>query len=716
LQGQLYKEKIPEKSPYFIKKLLRKLNIGNFDREPSLPQISGIVQGRNCCRFTTRKIKVNAATLDLVKEKRTADTEQKPALDFLPTLYQQQIHQAKYARWRDDLGRREAWPETVDRYVQFFIEHTLENLQPLEEIDWYEIRSSILSLDVLPSMRALMTAGPALKRDHVAGYNCAFLAIDRPHAFDEALYILCCGTGVGFSVETQNVSKLPSVPEQLYTSDSTIVVPDSKIGWATSLRQLLGMLYAGIIPQYDLSKVRPAGAKLKTFGGRASGSAPLEALFQFCIDIFRGAIGRKLTSYECHSIMCKIGDIVVVGGVRRAALISLSDPADYLMRDAKQGQWWINSPFLALANNSAAWEGKPPLEQFIDEWKALIKSQSGERGFYNREAARARMVESGRRDPDGYFGLNPCGEINLKSGQFCNLSQVTIRANDTCKDIKRKIRIATIIGTLQSSLTDFRYLSSKWQKNCEEERLLGVGMTGIMENSYLNNLDHKEELAITLREWRDYTIQINEEYSEKIGINPSKAITCIKPAGNSTQLLGGHGSGLHEVHAPFYIRRNRGNKNDPVAQLLYYQGIPTEDEILHPDSTWVFSYPMKAPEGSITRKDRTAIERLEHWLVFAENWCEHNPSITISVKEDEWLEVGAWVYRHFDKMIGVSFLPYSEHTYQQAPYEEIDEKTYNDLVAQMPKSIDWSFLKDLEKDDQTVGSQELACVSGACEI
>lgn len=795
-----------------------------------------------------------------------------PALDIqLPTLYQTVQHQGKYARWDDNLNRRETWPETVSRYIEFFREYIDENHGGLDDSIWYELQTSILNLDVLPSMRALMTAGPALKRDHMAGYNCTYLAIDRPHAFDEILYILCCGTGAGFSVEIENVSKLPEIPDFLFPSDSVIVVPDSKIGWATSLRQLIAMLYTGIVPKWDLSKVRPSGARLKTFGGRASGPQPLQDLFQFCVDIFKNAVGRKLTSYECHSIVCKIGDIVVVGGVRRAALISLSSPSDYLMRDAKQGQWWVQAPWLALANNSAAWEGKPPLEQFMDEWQALIRSQSGERGIYNRKGAQDKISALARRDPNYSFGLNPCvtgdtlvavadgrgsvpfaelakdgrdvpvytvdhngkavvrmmrqpritgynqelvrvhlddgssitctpnhkflirngeyteaaklqegdsldiltrycasmtnhrvvrverlpnretvyngtvddfhnyyiggfisqtksgrekvqfvntkncGEILLRNGQCCNLSQVTIRAEDTFDSMREKIRIATIIGTIQSTLTKFRYLSSRWQKNCEEERLLGVGMTGIMENRLLNNLDNKEDLAQTLREWRNYTIEINSEYAEMLGINPSTAITCIKPAGNSTQLIGGHGSGMHEAHAPFYMRRNRGNKNDPVSQLIYFQGVPCEDEVHHPESTWVFSYPMKAPEGAITRNDRTAIERLEHWLVFAENWCEHNPSMTVTVKEDEWLEVGAWVYKHFDRMIGVSFLPYSEHSYQQAPYQEITEEEYVSLIAEMPKSIDWTLLSELEKSDQTTSIQDLACSAAGCE-
>jgi len=633
------------------------------------------------------------------------------------SLYQKQIHKTKYSRWIDEENRREEWDETVNRFTDFLEKYINTNYS--SDIDnkvWDEIKESILSQDVLPSMRGLMTAGKALERDEVAQFNCSYIAVDSPRAFDEALYLLCCGVGVGFSVENQYVSKLPEVPEELFESDTTIVVADSKIGWANATRQMIAMLYSGFIPKWDLSKIRPEGARLKTFGGRASGPKPLDNLLNFLVETFEASKGRKLTSYDCHSIMCKVGDIVVVGGVRRSALISLSDPYDVKMRDAKSGQWWETAPHLALANNSAVWEEKPSIEHFTEEWLALMKSGSGERGFYNRKAAKDKVYNLGRRDTKD-FGLNPCAEVFLRNKGLCNLSQITIRPEDTEETLIHKARIASIIGTFQSSITNFRYLSSAWKKNAEEERLLGVGMTGVMENNLLNGTGDKKSEEDLLDKLRETVINTNIEFAEKIGINPSVATTCIKPAGNSTQLVGGHASGLHEAYAPFYIRRNRANKTDPVAQLMYYQGVPCEDEILHPDTTWVFSFPMKAPESAIVRSQRSAIETLEHWKTYADHWCEHNPSITVSVKEDEWLEVGNWLYENFDKVPAVSFLPYSEHTYQQAPYEEIDEETYNKLISETPSEIDWSLLETLEKTDNTEGVQELACFAGAgCEI
>jgi ribonucleoside-triphosphate reductase len=632
------------------------------------------------------------------------------------SLYQRQLHQAKYARWLEDENRRETWPETVQRYVNFISEYIAKYHCDLDPAVYDDIREAILRMDVLPSMRGLMTAGKAAWRDQTSLYNCAALSIDRAHAFDEALYLLCAGVGVGFSVENKYIAKLPEVPSELHYSDSVIVVPDSKIGWATSLRQLIAMLYAGLIPKWDLSRIRPEGARLKTMGGRASGKRPLAELFNFTVEVFQQAKGRKLNSLEVHSIMCKIGDIVVVGGVRRAALLSLSDPSDARMRDAKSGQWWEDSPWLALANNSAAWEEKPDINHFMEEWMGLMRSGSGERGIFNRKAAQAKAMKYGREPLD--FLTNPCGEILLNGnpGQLCNLSQITVRPEDQKEDLFRKVEIATIIGTLQSCVTRFRYLNPRWQKNCENERLLGVGMTGIMENDLLNGSGSKEELADLLSQLREHARAVNKKYAEILEINPSAAITCIKPAGNSTQLVGSHCSGLHEAYSRFYIRRNRMNKNDPVAKLLYMSGVPCEDEIFHPDTTWVFSYPMKAPKNAILRTDRTAIERLEHWLVYLDHWCEHNPSVTISVEEDEWLEVGAWVYKHFDKMVGVSFLPFSKHVYQQAPYEEISEEEYNKLVAEMPKDVNWELLKEIEKEDMTDSVKELACTSGACEL
>lgn len=633
---------------------------------------------------------------------------------FLPTPYRQQIHQSKYARWNEKLGRRETWSETVQRLVSFYRAHCIKRGTPIPSALWDRIQTAILCQDVLPSMRALMTAGPALERDHVSCYNCAFIGIDKKEAFDEALYILMCGTGLGFSVETQFVSKLPFVPV-LRETDQIIVVEDSKYGWAESLRTLIDGLYEGKISGWDVSKLRPQGAPLKTFGGRSSGPGPLVELFDHIISVFKSAQGRQLTSLEVHSIMCKLGDIVVVGGVRRSAELSLSDANDGSMRAAKSGEWWIDNPHFRLANNTGVWGGRPEREIFNIEWQALVDSGSGERGFFNRTAAKNKIARLGIRNPNYEFGLNPCSEIFLReSGQFCNLSQITVRATDTIDDLDEKAYLATILGCVQSTFTEFKYLSEEWKTNCEEERLLGVGMTGIMDSPLLNGAD--EELPETLQFLRASVRETCEEFAELLDINVPAATTCVKPAGNSTQLVGAHGSGMHAAHGRYYIRRNRGNKTDPVAQLLYAQGVPCEDERFQPETTWVFSYPMKAPDEAVLREDRTAIEQLEHWLVFAENWCEHNPSMTINVKSDEWDAVGNWVYEHFDRMIGISFLPYDDHTYEQAPYEEVSEEEYYKLEAEMPKKIDWSLLSALETFDQTTGSQELACTAGACEL
>jgi ribonucleoside-triphosphate reductase len=632
----------------------------------------------------------------------------------LPTVYQQQIHKSKYARWIDDLNRREHWRETVTRYMDAMRAQAEKLGSPLSKTEAKELTEGIQRLEVMGSMRATMTAGPALERDNVAGYNCSYLAINRVQAFDEAMYILMCGTGVGFSVERQYVNALPEVPE-LHQSDNTIVVRDSKIGWSKALRALMSSLYNGDIPKWDVSKVRPSGARLKTFGGRASGPGPLEDLFHYVIETFENAEGRKLTSIECHGIMCKIGDIVVVGGVRRSALISLSNPSDDRMRDAKSGQWWTAHPEYALANNSACWTEKPSTEKFIDEWAALIRSKSGERGIVNRSGLKAQVARNGRRDPDYDFGTNPCSEIILRDREFCNLSEVVARREDTWEDLERKVTLATTLGALQSTFTDFRYLSPQWKKNCEEERLLGVSITGIMDHPTLSGRDGITRLKALLNSLKQRAIETAKKWAKKLGINLAVAITCVKPSGTVSQLVNS-ASGIHARYADFYIRTNRLSKNDPVAQLLYMQGVPCEDEALHPDSTWVFSYPIKSPDGSVTRHDMNAIEQLELWLVYADEWCEHKPSITVYVRDDEWMEVGAFVYKHFERMSGVSFLPVSDHTYQQAPYQEIDEDEYNRLVAEMPTEIDWSLLEHLETEDQTEGTKELACVAGACEI
>ncbi len=634
----------------------------------------------------------------------------------LPTLYQEQIHKSKYARWRDDLGRRETWTETVDRYLRAMAEKVVDQGDHLSEQEYDALRSAILNLKVMGSMRAVMTAGPALNRDNVAGYNCSYLTVNRPHAFDEAMYILMCGTGVGFSVERQYVQKLPEVPDELFESDTTIVVKDSKQGWAKALRSLLSLLWSGEIPKWDMSRVRPAGARLKTFGGRASGPQPLEDLFRYAVETFMAARGRKLTSLECHGLMCKVGDIVVVGGVRRSALISLSNPSDDRMRDAKSGQWWDTHPEYALANNSAAWTERPSMERFMDEWSALVKSKSGERGIVNRAGMQAHVARTGRRDPNHEFGTNPCSEIILRDRPFCNLSEVVARPHDTVGSLKEKVRLATVRGCIQTCFTDFRYLSAQWKKNCEEERLLGVSITGIMDCGLLNGRTGlHSDLEHLLDDLRTTAIETATVWADRLGIEVPTAITCVKPSGTVSQLVDA-ASGIHPRYAPYYVRTNRGHKTDPVCQFLQWSGIPNEDEVLHPDSTLVFSYPMKAPKGAVTRNDVTALEQLELWLTYQEHWCEHKPSITVYVREDEWLAVGAFVFEHFDRMSGVSFLPHSDHTYQQAPYTEVDEDAFAGLLAQMPDSLTWEAMVGFEGEDGTTGSQELACTAGACEV
>ena len=562
-------------------------------------------------------------------------------------------------------------------------------------------------------MRCLMTAGEALKRENVAGYNCSYVAVDSPRAFDEILYILMNGTGVGFSVERQDVIKLPNVADELHETDTTIVVPDSKLGWAKSLKELIHLLYSGQIPSWDLSKVRPAGAPLKTFGGRASGPEPLDQLFRFAINIFKNASGRKLTSLECHDLVCKIAEIVVVGGVRRSALISLSNLSDDRMRVAKSGQWWEDNGQRALANNSACYTEKPEIGIFMDEWKSLYDSKSGERGIFNRKSAKEQAGRNGRRENEWDFGTNPCSEIILRSKQFCNLSEVVIRATDDMKTLKEKVKFATILGTFQSTLVNLKYLTRDWKKNTEEERLLGVSLTGIMDNTLTNGKE--PGLDKRLDELRKVAIATNAEWADKIGIQQSVSITCVKPSGTVSQLVDS-ASGIHARHNPYYIRTVRADKKDPLAMYMRDAGFPCEDDVMKPDHTYVFSFPMKAPEGAVMRQDMTAIEQLELWLVYQKHWCEHKPSVTISVKEDEWFEVGAWVYKHFDWMSGVSFLPYSEHVYKQAPYQDCDSVVYQRELDKMPKNIDWTKLSAYETTDMTEGAQELACVAGGCEI
>ena len=634
--------------------------------------------------------------------------------NYLPTLYQSYIHKSRYARWLWDENRRENWDETVDRYFNFFEDHLKEMHNFVLDKDVRKkLEESVLSLKTMPSMRCLMTAGEALKRENVAGYNCSYVAVDNPRSFDEILYILMNGTGVGFSVESKYTEQLPIVAEDFHPSDTIIVVADSKLGWAKSLKELIHLLYSGQIPKWDLSKVRPAGAPLKTFGGRASGPAPLNDLFNFCVSKFKGAAGRRLTTLECHDIVCKIAEIVVVGGVRRSALISLSDLSDDRMRVAKSGEWWKDNVQRALANNSYVAKDNVDVGIFMKEWLSLYESHSGERGIFSRTASKKQAEKFGRRDPNYDFGTNPCSEIILRNREFCNLTEVVVRDTDTEETLKEKVRHATILGVFQSTLVNFKYLSSAWKKNCEEERLLGVSLTGILDNEYTNG--KKGNLKELLNNLRDVAQKTAKEWAEKIGIPVSAAITCVKPSGTVSQLVNA-ASGIHARHSPYYIRTVRGDKKDPLAKMMVEMGFPVEDDVTKPEHTYVFSFPIKSPVGAVYRKDMTAIEQLELWLIYQREWCEHKPSITVSVKEHEWPEVGAWVWKHFDEMSGVSFLPFSDHVYAQAPYQDCDKETYEALLAKMPKSIDWTLLAKYETQDMTTGSQELACVAGGCEI
>lgn len=639
-----------------------------------------------------------------------------PTVNQLPTPLQEFVHKSRYARWVPQHQRRETWEETVQRYVDYFA-------NKFPHYPAQEVYDSILNLRTMPSMRALMTAGPALERDPMAGFNCSFVAIDNVRAFDEILYISMCGTGVGFSVERQFITKLPIVGARVINGqietvdkmtriDHTIVVRDSKGGWSSAFKEVLEHLYAGNIPKWDTSKVRKAGEKLKVFGGRASGPQPLIDLFNFAVEIFSGAVGRKLTSIECHDLVCKIADIVVVGGVRRSALISLSNLSDDRMRAAKNGQWWLTDPQRALANNSAAYTERPGIELFMKEWISLIESKSGERGIFNREAAIKKAIASGRRDHTQIVGVNPCAEITLRSAGLCNLSEVVIRDGDTLDMLKEKIEIATIIGTFQSMLTEFRYVRPIWQANQEEERLLGVSLTGIMDHDVLSQVS--DEAREWLLEMKNHAIEVNRVWAEKLGINQSVAITTVKPSGTVSQLVDS-ASGKHERYSRYYIRTVRADKKDPLAQLMREQGFPVEDCVNKPETTDIFSFPVAAPESSVFRNDRTAIEQLEHYLMFQTVWSEHNVSNTIYVRDHEWLAVGDWVYQNFDKIAGVSFLPHSDHTYRQAPYNECTKEEYEAMLARMP-AFDWDALSNYEKDDATVNVKELACSSGVCEI
>jgi len=662
--------------------------------------------------------------------------------NHLPTDYQNFIALSRYARWKEDEQRRETWTETVSRYFDYMESHLKANHKYKLPVELrLELEDAVLNQDIMPSMRALMTSGPALDRCHVGGYNCSYVPIDSPRAFDETMYILMCGTGVGFSVERHHVEKLPIVNEDMHDTDTIIKVGDSRPGWAKSLKELIAMLYTGQIPKWDVSEVRPAGARLKTFGGRASGPAPLEELFEFIIDKFKAAKGRRLYPVECHDIMCKIGEVVVVGGVRRSALISLSNLNDDQMSHAKAGMWWENEGQRALANNSVAYKEKPQMGTFMREWLSLYESKSGERGIFNRQSALKQAAKNGRRklhdgkikvadDDDGYkihpmrdksayfdYGCNPCSEIILRPYQFCNLSEVVVRATDSVQDINKKVRLATILGTFQSTLTDFKYLRKIWKDNTEEERLLGVSLTGIMDNLLMSgkSSERGKNISGLLESLKEVAVVSNATMAERLGIPQSAAITCVKPSGTVSQLVDS-ASGIHARHNPYYIRTVRGDNKDPLTQFMIAQGIPSEPDVMKPDSTTVFSFPMQSPSSAVTRNDMSAIEQLELWLAYQRHWCEHKPSVTISVKEDEWMDVGSWVYEHFDEVSGISFLPFSEHTYKQAPYQDCTEEEYEEMKAQMPTSIDWSALQEFEKEDTTSGGRELACTAGVCEV
>ena len=628
-------------------------------------------------------------------------------------FYRNFIHISRYARWIESENRRETWVETVDRYMSFMKNHLVTNHGYSENDKTFEeIRNAVIDHKIMPSMRALMTAGTALDRDHIAAYNCSFIAVDSPRAFDEAMYILMNGTGVGFSVEQKYMSLLPVVAEELYKTDTVIVVDDSKLGWAKSYKELIALLYQGQIPKWDLTKVRPAGARLKTFGGRASGPDPLDSLFRFTIDIFRNAAGRRIKSIEAHDLMCKIGEVVVVGGVRRSALISLSNLDDFEMAKAKSGQWWEDNGQRALANNSAVYNIKPNTAQFLREWRNLYESKSGERGIYNIESVRKHVDKFGRRDSSKVMGTNPCGEILLRPNEFCNLTEVVIEADDKIEDLAEKVRLATILGTWQSTLTNFKYIRKTWKDNCEEERLLGVSLTGIYGNKITST--NNKDLPGILDSLREESVLTNSQEADKLGINPSLSITCVKPSGTVSQLTG-VSSGIHPWYSEYYLRSVRGDNKDPLTSFLKDAGIPNEPDVMKPEDTTVFYFPIKAPKNSVLTKDLSAIDHLEMWKTYRKHWTEHNPSVTINVREDEWLRVGSWVYDNFDSIGGVSFLPSSEHTYKQAPYQEITKEEYEKSLSEMPTTIDWSVLSLYETVDTTTGSQELSCVAGACE-
>ena len=629
--------------------------------------------------------------------------------------YQNIIAMSRYARWNEEEQRRETWQEPVTRLLNFYRDYLKDKHgYTLSKEMYTDLYVAMATLKVMPSMRAMMTAGPALERNHIAAYNCSYLPVDNPRSFDECLYILMHGTGVGFSVERQFVSQLPKVPDEFEDSETTIIVQDSKEGWHRGYKELINILYAGMVPQWDMSRVRPAGSKLKTFGGRASGPDPLDDLFTFTVNTFKKAVGRKLSSIECHDLMCKIADVVVVGGVRRSALISLSNLSDDRMRHAKSGEWWKTDPHRTLSNNSVCYTEKPDIGTFMREWVSLHESKAGERGVFNRKAAQEQAAKYDRREKDIEYGTNPCSEIILRPKQFCNLSEVVVRAEDTPETLARKVELATILGTIQSCFTDFKGISRQWTRNTEEERLLGVSLTGIMDNKLLSNVTN-DNLPSLLSNLRLTAVATNQKWAKLLGIESSAAITCVKPSGTVSQLVDA-ASGIHPRHNEYYIRTIRADKKDPLTQFLIDQEFPYEDLIGKEDSTAVFLFPMKSPTGAITRKNISAKEHLTLWSIYANYWCEHKPSITVSVKENEWLNVGSFVYDNFDSMSGVSFLPLYEYTYKQEPYQDCTKEQYKELLDKMPTDVTWDEFSAYEKEDLTVGSQELACTADSCEV
>jgi ribonucleoside-triphosphate reductase len=620
--------------------------------------------------------------------------------------YQQYIHKSRYARYLDDEGRRETWDETVNRYIDFFVERG-----SIDQGQAFELFNAIRDMQVMPSMRCIMTAGAALKRDNVAAFNCSYLPIDSPRSFDELMYILMCGTGVGFSVERDYVNQLPVVADSFHDTKTTVVVSDSKVGWASAFRELISLLYAGKVPKCDLTKVRAAGARLKTFGGRASGPQPLADLFNFSVDLFKGAAGRKLTSLECHDLVCKIADIVVVGGVRRSALISLSNVTDNRMANAKNGEWYISNGQRALANNSAVYSEKPDFDTYSSEMKRLYDSKSGERGIFSRIAAQNVAARNERRDATHKFGTNPCSEIILRPYQFCNLSEVIVRTDDTLQTLKEKVRLATILGTLQATLTDFRYLRNIWKRNTEEEALLGVSMTGIMDCKLTNGSTGEEALGKLLDNLRTVAVETNRQWASALGINQSVAITCVKPSGTVSQLTDS-ASGIHPRFSDYYVRTVRADKKDPLATAMIERGFPHEEDVMN-NSNWVFSFPQKAPSKAVTVESMGAMEQLRLWKTYQDHWCEHKPSMTCYYNDDNFFAVCQWIWENFDSVSGISFLPEAEHVYKQAPYQKIDKETYQKLSKEMPKGMQWDIE---ESSDNTEGAQTLACVAGVCEI